>query len=218
LASVFLLMVTGCDSILPEKFKDKEYKSSGMDKNACYWLSLPDSLYDSLAGADTIWNDSTDNKIINAAFDRITDSLKTLTGESLLLVYYPAGEDTVYAVLDVSAAQAGSVNIYESLEYYSDDETNTTNINEYVSMELLTQDTSRVSSSSDLPWEALSDCSQEVVVAQHERVIPVIRACYHVQVASGVYLVRFILTNPVTIASFIGNTNNRAYYFKLVIL
>jgi hypothetical protein len=233
LASLFLLTVIGCDSLLPEKLQEKEYEAAELDQNACYWLSLSDTLYDSLAyrvqartlksclaGADTLWLDSTDNKIIYANFSRLTDSLKTLTSNSLLLIGYPAGQDTVYTSLDVAAGQATSINLYLSLEYYFDteNETNTTNVNEYVTVELLKQDTTRVSSTIDLQGETLSDCSKVVIVAQDKRIIPVVRARYKFQLTEGVYIVRYVLTNPVTIAPFFKNSGFRNYFFKVVIL
>jgi len=228
-----LLTTIGCDSLLPEKLQDKQYDTPAVDQDACHWLSLPDTLYNSLAckiqsrtlqsclaGADTIWKDSTDNKIINATFNRLADSLKTLVRDSLLLINYPASEDTVYTVLNVTSGQAGSVNLYTSLEYYYDDSSRTTNINEYVTIELLKQDTAIVSSSVDMLPESLTGCTAEVLIAQNERIVPVIRARYEVHLAEGVYLVRFILSNWLTIAKIktVREVKVRDYYFKVIIL
>jgi hypothetical protein len=222
-----LLATIGCDSILPEKLQEKEYDTPAIEQRACYWLSLSDSLQDSLgcqvksrtlksclAGADTVWKDSSDNKIIHATFDQLIDSLKTLASDTLLLISYPADQDTVYAELNVNSGQANSMYIYTSFEYYYDGRSATSNINEYVSVKLLQQDTSLVNSSIDLQGETLSGCSEEVA----DRIIPIIRARYKVQLAEGVYLVRFILSNPQNIASFIKGKRIRDYYFKLVIL
>jgi hypothetical protein len=234
LASLFLLtVIVGCDSLLPEKLQEKEYEAAELDQNACYWLSLPDTLYDSLAdrvqartlqsclaGTDTMWLDSADNKIIYANFDHLTDSLKTLERNSLLLIGYPADQDTVYTVLNVTAGQAASTNLYLSLEYYYDteNETYTTNVNEYVTVELLKQDSTRVSSAIDLQGETLSGCSKEVIIAQYARIIPIVKERYKFQLAEGAYIVRYILTNPVNIAAFVKGTNRRDYFFKVVIL
>ena len=228
LVGLFLLLAMGCDSLLPEKLQEKTYDSPELDLQACYLLSAPDSLYDSLAtevsartllsclaGADTAWSHSTDNEIIFATFTRLADSLKVLPGGKLLLVRYPASQDTVYATLNVASGQ--DLTLFTSLKYYYDDETVTTNINEYISIEILRQDTTLVKSSNDLQGETLSGCSAEIVIAQYVRVVPVIRARYKVNVTEGAYIVRFILSNPVTIASFPEGSNSRDYYFKLVI-
>jgi hypothetical protein len=225
----FLLMAVGCNSLLPEKFQDKTYVSSKVDEQACSLLATPDSLVDSIAYVvhaktlqsilvDTSWLDSSDNKIIFSKFNELTDSLPTLVMDQLMKIEYPADKKIIYALLKIATGGKGDLDLYTSLNYYYDNDTHTSNINEYVTIELVKQDTTIVSSTVDMQGETFSECTDEVLIASNLRVVPIIRSRDKVHVTEGEYLVRFILSDAQNIAAFISGKRIRDYYFKMTIM
>jgi hypothetical protein len=134
----------------------------------------------------------TENQVYKLKFNEIKDSLQhTLTQDSLILIN-PGDQKITYARWDVSG---GNYYLYTSLRYIE------SNINEYVSIELIKSDTTAVSYSSAMPGETVSGSVQTILVAQNNRIVPIIRARYQYHLNNGTYLVRFITSNP-TIGQF----------------
>jgi hypothetical protein len=195
-----------------------------MDDQACSRFLTPDTLVYEVNAltlqslVDTNWIDSSDNQIILSKFDELSDTLSSLVSDTLMFIRYPEGENISYAVLKVSPAK--NIALYTSLKYYYDDSSRTTNINEYVTIELIKRDTTTANSSVDMLPESLTGCTDEVIIAQNERIVPTIRARYIFHLEEGVYLVRFVLSNWLNIASFktVQERKVRDYYFKVVII
>jgi len=154
------------------------------------------------------FNDSsslTDNQVINTKFSMLTDSLPSLIADTLILVRYPgdtakAANDTVsvcYAMLQ--AAQTEDIYLYTSLEYYAG---TASNVADYVSVDLLREDTSLVSSSTSIS-SASTYASTETLLGSSnaQEVVPVLAARYAFHLDAGTYIVRFTLSNPVEISN-----------------
>jgi hypothetical protein len=167
-----------------------------------------------LAGYAT-GTDTADNQIIHSKFNSLAGSLPSLHQDSLIIVNYPAGQNISYAVLNISSGQAKDVYIYTSLLYYHNSSNNGTNINDYVSVDLVKSDTSIVSSSSAMPSESAFCSYEKILYSSAPRVVSVIRARYKVHLdQGGVYVVRFTLSSP-TISNPLSGIANQ---FKIAIL
>lgn len=156
--------------------------------------------------------DTTDNQIIHAKFSMLTDSLSSIPADTLVLVRYPGDTvksivtqtylgDTIsvcYAVL--KCAQPEDIYLYTGLEYYY--ASGVTNVADYVSVDLLKQDTSLVSSSTVVPSASTYASTETILVASNAtEVVPVLAARYAFHLDSGAYIVRFTLSNPLEISN-----------------
>jgi hypothetical protein len=162
--------------------------------------------------------DTTDNRIIRSQFNSLTSILPELHQDSLIVINY--SDKVSYAVL--KSAQAKDVYLYTSLLYYYNAANGTTNINDYVTVDLVKSDTSVVSPSSMISTESAYNSSERILSANNKIIIvPVISAGYTIHLDQGsVYLVRFTLTNPSQISNPTpaSPTNSIANQFKVVIL
>jgi hypothetical protein len=216
----------GCDSLLPDEFKAKNFNPADVDTLAGNLLTR-DTINN--AQGNTIsyqyypitttrfrilpvtWayansnvltsfatpSDTTDNQIIHSKFNTLVDSLVSLPSDSLILVKYPANQGISYAVLKVSSSE--NIHIYTSLQYYW--MAAASNVNEYVTVDLIKSDTTLVSASRVISPED-ANCSLENILNNGvSTTLRVINARYTVHLDQGVYLVRFTLSNPVTIGN-----------------
>jgi hypothetical protein len=219
LVSIVIVSAVGCDSILPDEFKKKDYTNSEIDQRACVLLSR-DTItnaqgittgYRVLGDSVLAWNlgrfrktiidsvtlaDSTENRSILPYFDTLVDSLEQLSPDSVLLVRYPADQRVSFAVLKVLPGQSRDITIYASLQYNAD------NVNEYVDIQLLKRDTTFVPLVSDMPGEAVSGGTLTITYQSAPWIIPIIKARNKYHVEEGVYLVRFSVTTPATVGPF----------------
>jgi hypothetical protein len=236
LAAALLFVGIGCDSLLPEKFKEKDFNAADIDARASDWLTR-DTLNDpqgvtvayeyasvardtfrvvpvcwttinsrslaSFADSATRAN-STDNQIISSTFDVLVDSLEPLLLDTMILVHYPdnlpgypADQRATYALLRVD--QAKDICLYTSLFFYWDDQTNLTDVNEYVTIDIVKRDTSLVSVSSALSPEGTSTSIQTILVNQALQYVRTINGRFKAHLDIGDYLVRFKLSNPTSI-------------------
>lgn len=155
---------------------------------------------------------TTDNQIIHSKFNMLTDSLPSLAADTLVLVRYPGDTvkniitqtypgDTIsvcYAVL--KCAQPEDIYLYTGLEYYY--ASGVSNVADYVSVDLLKQDTSLVSSSTVIPSASTYASTETILVASNAtEVVPVLAARYAFHLDSGAYIVRFTLSNPLEISN-----------------
>ena len=164
---------------------------------------------------------STDNQIMNSNFDALVDSLPSLPTDTLLLVKYPS-RDTSYAVL--KATKAEDIYLYTSLQYYYNSCSGSSNINDYVSVDLMTKDTSSLSSSVAISPENVYNSAETILYANAPRSMAAISARYSLHLdQGGVYIVRFILTNSSEISNPQTTPSQSVYplisnQFKVVIL
>jgi hypothetical protein len=197
---IIVMIGIGCDSILPEDFKKKDFAIAEIDGRACTILSdtvgtkiAPLSLA-SFADSATLAN-NTENKIILSNFSVITAGLPLLVQESLMIVD-STGQKNTYAVLTIPQGQAKDLYIYTSLFYTAE------NVNEYVTIRLLKSDTTEVAFSNDMAGEIVSGGTQTIIVQSQERIVPIVRSRDKVHVEAGTYLVRLTMSNPQTIGDY----------------
>jgi hypothetical protein len=162
--------------------------------------------------------DTTDNRIIRSQFNILTSILPELHQDSLIVINY--SDKVSYAVL--KSAQTKDVYLYTSLLYYYNGANGTSNINDYVTVDLVKSDTSVVSPSSMISAESAYNSSERILSVNNIiKIVPVISACYPIHLDQGsVYLVRFTLTNPSQISNPTpaSPVNSIANQFKVVIL
>jgi hypothetical protein len=163
---------------------------------------------------------TTDNQIILSGFDSLTAVLPELHQDSLIVINYSDSSKVSYVVL--KSAQAKDVYLYTSLLYYYKALNATSNINDYVSIDLVKRDTSIVSPSSMTSTESAYGSSEKILSANNViTIVPVIRARYTIHLDQGsVYLVRFTLTNwsQISNPTPASPTSSIANQFKVVIL
>ncbi|MGD0339158.1 MAG: hypothetical protein ABSB78_10240 [Bacteroidota bacterium] len=206
LVGIVVMIGIGCDSILPEKFKNKEYTIADIDSRACIILSdttgksiqtmTLQGFVDTATWRRFTQDSLTENQVLYPKFSVLVDSLPQLVRDSLMVVGYPKGENTTYSVLRVLPGESKDIYIYTSLFYNAD------NVNEYISIRLMKSDTIDVNYSNDMVGETISGSTQTILVQSEERIVPTIRSRNKIHVEEGVYLVRFGMSNPVTINKF----------------
>jgi hypothetical protein len=166
------------------------------------WIMVQARTLGSFAGP----TDTTDNQIIMSKFNVLADSLPSLLSDTLTLVRYPgdtasAANNTVnvcYALL--KAVQAEDIYIYLSLDYYYDG--TVSNLTDYISIDLLREDTSLVARSTALPSASTYASTLTILTTSGApKVVPVLAARYAFHLEAGTYIVRFTLSNPVEISN-----------------
>jgi len=209
LLCIILITSWACDSLLPEKFSEKEFDAEAIDQQACFWFTdttvIPNTIRTRVlstvvdtAWTDLSWADSSDNKIIFAYYDHVIDSLQKqiLIRDTLISIKYPANQKVSYALLDIASGETRDIYIYTSMEYTED------NINDYITVQLVNRDTSVVNASTDLAYETVSCCTDTLLIAEQVRIVPIIRARFKLHLAEDVYVVRFIVSRTEAIESF----------------
>lgn len=197
----------GCDSILPDEFKEKDYSSPTIDVTASNILARdttgystnPNNFYivnartmlsmvDNITQVKLTQDSITENQVILSKFDALADSLNAtpLIRDTEMFIQIDNSSSTAYSVLNISAGQSKDIYLYTSLIYTS------TNINEYLSVQLIKRDTSLLSYSNDMLMETVSSGTTSIVDAGQSRLVPIIKGRYRIHVEEGVYLVRFI--------------------------
>lgn len=223
LVSVLLFTGIGCDTILPDEFKAKNFNTPEIDILAGNLLAQ-DTINDAqgntisyqyypitttrfivdtpvtwtYANSDTLTgNLTTDNQIIYSKFDSVANTLESLPSDSLILVKYPTNKIISYAVLNASSSK--DIHVYTSLQYYWT--TSASNINEYVTVDIIKSDTTLVSVSTVIPPEVAYCSLENILVNEASTTIPIINARYTAHLDQGVYFIRFTLSNPVAISN-----------------
>jgi hypothetical protein len=208
--------------MLPDEYKAKNFNAADVDASAGKLLTR-DTINDTqgntisyqyypitttrfitlpvtwaYAHSDTLTgNTTTDNQMIYSNFNSVTNTLYPLPTDSLILVTYPANKSISYAVLQAGSAK--DIHIYTSFQYYWT--SSASNINEYITIDIIKSDTTLVSSSTVIPSEVAYCSSENILVNGASKTIPVINARYTAHVDQGVYLIRFTLSNPVAISN-----------------
>jgi hypothetical protein len=201
LAVVVMLAMSGCDKMLPTEFKSKEYATPDIDKKAATILSdttghIVNSLNLMSLVDSATYAGNTENKIIQSNYNTLAGRLPELIRDSLMVVEYPAGMKTNYAVLKVTAGQSKDIYLYTSLFYTEP------NLNQYVTVQIVKSDTSLVTSSEAMTGEVASGNTQTITVASESRLVPTIRARYTVHVDEGVYIVRLIASDAALVGPY----------------
>lgn len=144
-----LSFIVGCNSLVPDKYKQKQLSAEIMDANAGKVLStnVTDSLGRIIPGAshhissrtlaslvDSVLQDTltqfalisdqvtAENHVIPKVFSSISDSLAAqgMIRDSLMTVMYPTGQKISYALFTVSATDGKDIYIYEALQFNQD--------------------------------------------------------------------------------------------------
>lgn len=236
IAGLLAYIAAGCSDLVPSKYKQQHYTAESTDLKAAQLLSrnvvdsvgriIPSasylvdaralasvvnaSLQDSLEAIGLRIGDqvAAEDEVVPLVFSSVVDSLSDLLliRDSLMTVRYPSGERISYALLNVSAADAKNIYLYESLQYNQDTTTqhlyNQNNLNEYVTIQILRSDGSKVSSSEEMSGTVITSSSQLVPMPGVEFVMPTIRARYTLHLDEGTYLVRFVISSPATMNLF----------------
>ena len=222
-AGVLMFIVIGCDSLTPDEFKAKNFNAPQVDVTAgslmgqdtindaqgntisyqYYPITTTRFIVDTpvtwtYANSDTLTGSkTTDNQIIYSKFDSVANSLRSLPSDSLILLRYPANKNISYAVLRSSSSK--DIHIYTGLQYYWTN--SASNINDYITIDIIKSDTTLVSTSTLIPPEVAYCSLENILVNGATTTIPLINARYTAHLDQGVYLIRFTLSNPVTISN-----------------
>ncbi|HVO73670.1 MAG TPA: hypothetical protein VMT35_06580 [Ignavibacteriaceae bacterium] len=220
-----LFVQTGCDSVLPDDFTEKNFESSNIDIKASNILSKDTTGYYrdtvsfhnnfgnyylikartmlSMVDSDTrelLLQDSiTESEVTIRDYGKLIDSLENvkLIRDSLMIISTDTTSNIVYGAFTVSQGQSKDFYLYTSLIFTS------ANLNEYASVRLIKSDGSNVSFSEDMPMEVVSSGSQEIPVAGGTRLVPTIKARYQIHADEGTYIVRFTKSNTSGFGRFI---------------
>jgi hypothetical protein len=247
LVGTLLVVSVGCDSILSDEFEAKEFRDTpAIDARACQNLLIEDtllvadslthraayvtparfnivnsrnlsSLVDSITGARLDSETISEKQVIYSNFTALTDSLNPVLRDSLMLVTYPDGRYTTYAVLKVLPGQSKDYYIYTSLNYYDEGASGSNNIHEYVDVRLIRSDTTIVDYTEDMTLETATASVQTIEIPGGTKLVPTITGRRKVHVEEGVtYFVRFIISNPDALSSI--RTADGLKFFKVLIL
>ncbi len=149
-----------------------------------------------------------EDEVLPLVFNTVVDSLSDLPlmRDSLMTIRYASGERVSYALLNVSGSDGKVIYMYESLQYNQDTTSqhlyNQNNLNEYVAIQVLRSDGSKVNSSQEMAGSVVTSSSDLVPMPGVELVMPTIRARYTLHLGEGEYLVRFIVSSPETMNLF----------------
>jgi len=222
-AGVLLFIGIGCDSLTPNEFKAKSFNAPQVDISAGNLMGQ-DTINDAngntisyqyypitttrfrvdtpvtwtYANSDTLTGSrTTDNQIIYSKFDSVANTLESLPSDSLILLRYPADKSISYAVLRSGSSK--DIHIYTGLQYYWT--SSASNINEYITIDIIKSDTTLVSASTLIPPEVAYCSLEKILVNGASTTIPMINARYTAHLDQGVYLIRFTLSNPAAISN-----------------
>jgi len=210
--SINIIILWSCENILPSDFqKDKDYDISNIDDKACSLLSKELSKTDTLiSGADTTFsttnyylpitvaylNQSIQESWINAPDTLINTLYDTLLRDTILLVKNPAVSDTGYVLYD-QLAQKTNTNFYISWDLNED------NVDAYINIEIFAQNgENNKYISTGIKLESVAGCTQTIETGGVEQTFPKIRARYVYKLPTGLYLVRFYISEPNTVGNF----------------
>jgi hypothetical protein len=129
-----------------------------------------------------------------------------------MLLNYPDSEKTSYATL--STNQTKEVYVYASLFYHDANVDQEANVNQYVDIEFVKNDTTYAAALVDVRQETASTATDPVIYAQSKIVVPSIRLRYRVNLSAGDYIVRFILSDPLLLRGLDSGEPNQ---FKIFI-
>ena len=221
LISICTLVVNGCDSLVPEDFKEKNYSPPAIDVKASDILSraVIDSLgrtidtqcyvvktrtmyirlqpLKSLVDSTTRAN-NTDNQIILSKYNAILDSLSgsPLVRDSIMGVQIDTTNNTAYARFNVVAGERNDIYIYTSFRFSE------ANVDDYVTVQLVRSDTSLVGYNNIMTPEASYARYVAVTTSGGQKVVSIIRSRSSFHVDVGNYLVRFSMSDAAAIRSF----------------
>lgn len=160
------------------------------------WSTVNSKVLQNIVGSVS----ESDNQIISTHFNMLADSLANLNMDSLLLVKYADTAKATYAVL--KATKAEDIYIYTCLDYYYKASNNTSNLSDYVSVDLIKQDTSLVGSSSAVSPEGSYSSIEKILVSGTTKIVSVTGAKYTFHLdKSGTYIIRFTLSSPTEISN-----------------
>ncbi len=219
IAGIFLfalLRILGCESLLPEDYKeDNTITVPELDEIACGYLSRDPAVLDTIiVGTDTttalrykaldatrldgilvsgVIADS-DSVIIDTQFDSLVTVMDTLISDTTLLISYP-GDATCYLLYEYippAGQTSGTVHFYSSIIF------NAENLHSYIKTEILTRKAAAITTTSisQMDLETIAGCSEFVEIAGtgEQYVVPKIRGRNSFILQQGAYLVRFTPT------------------------
>ena len=195
-----LLLVAGCDGLLPEEFRDKSgYAMPGLDETACRILST-DTTAVPVPNFIAVEGVPLDSAAFAAwagpAADSIGALLDTLALDTLLLISNPEAGKTVYALLRQSETASG-------LLFFLSWDMNTGNVNATLDLSLYDGEGRRVAvTGTAMPVETAAGCTQALEVGGQDMVLHSIRARYGFSPDPGFYLAGFVISDPAAVGTF----------------
>lgn len=214
-----LYVFFSCENFLPNTFKSEKYDIAELDSTACKFLtgdlivkqtiienedttfvdqyryknintSLLTTLIDSTAK-------DTDPETINTILNTLASSIDTLVTDTTLYVVSPAESDTSYALYNHNN-EKGDIYCYISWKFTE------LNLDDFIEIDIIGKDAKLYTKKENVPIEAISGCSEPVIIEESgiDEVIPKIRTRVGFELESGLYLVRFIVSEPLEITSF----------------
>jgi hypothetical protein len=180
-----IFLSAGCDSILPDEYKEKEITDvPAIDQRALSMLVDSSHYSYNLRALSTVVDSATranytDNQILFAHYSTVADSLIRLKRDTLMTVFFPPQQSMVYAVINIPAGETRDTYLYAK-----------GGMN--VGLEFVKRDTSLVGYSGALPLGTIASGLKagsggvEYLLAQR---------CV-VNLSEGTYFVRFMMSSP----------------------
>ncbi|MBN1893720.1 hypothetical protein JW906_04470 [bacterium] len=195
-----LLLVAGCEGLLPDEFRDKSgYALSGPDETACRLLSADTTLAPApnfIAVEGAVLDSAALQAWAGSPADSILALLDTLAEDTLVLVSNPAAAKTVYALFPQSGAASG-------LLFFLTWDMDAGNVNATLELSLYDAAGRRVPvKGTAMPVETAAGCTQALEVGGQDMVLPSIRARYGFRLEPGVYLAAFAVSDPSAVGTF----------------
>lgn len=221
IATSVFFVTHACKSILPDEFDEKTFELSEFDQQACELLSQ--ALYDSngaviadfvnvnlssfknLVDSATLAQ-NTHNQIIMDNFDQLLTNLEPIEIQELLILkrdlsVLPKDDvaDTCYSKLNITSGNNGNLVFYTSWnfgEYDSSKGFTEKNHQDFISFDIIKNDTSYIAMESGRPLESISECVQEFQLSTGgTEITSVIKGRHIYNLDAGDYIVRSIISS-----------------------
>jgi len=210
---LIFLVAINCEKQLPSEFQEKDYKNiSGIDSRACFLLSRDSTRTDTVivgsdttfstiryycpitaayleAPVDSVWTNASDS-LIQARFD-------TLLTDTTLIINNSAGLTNCYAYFENNSGTTATNYLFISWDLTEE------NLDAYIEPDLFNKSGEPMKLISDqIDLATIAGCTEAVAIGGIDMAMPKIRARLVYELPPGKYLVKFYISEPITVGNF----------------
>ena len=210
---LLLLVLIVCEKQLPQDLqKEDNYPISDFDAKACHYLTQDTTKTDTVVvGMDTTYVTKKQyvpvtgvhldlpiaNAWINASDSLINALFDTLVSDTTLLINNPSAADTIFALYDQLAGETKQTYFFISWDL------NEENVDAYIEIDVFKKDGKKADLiTTGIDLETVAGCTQTVEIGGQPVVLPKVRARFVYELPEKQYLVRFYISEPITVGTF----------------
>lgn len=207
-----LLAWLGCEKQLPSAFRtEKQAPVSDLDARACHYLTQPATRTDTVVvGGDTTYvtrilhvavagvrlSSPMRQAWVDASDSLVTATLPELVPDTTLLIQNAAASDTIFARYE-------NPSVGKTTYFFISWDLDEQNYDAYIELDLFQKDGQKANlRSTQLDLATIAGCTQTAEIDGQPVALPKIRVRAGYQLTAAHYLVRFYLSEPMTIGTF----------------